>query len=224
MTAASPALELCLAYMLGKRRLIQLGFAWEIDWQDDADPMTATEPQIIREGAWAILSCGLSARAVGSVFPRISRIFGHWAAPANIVENRDRLIQEAHAAFGHPAKLRAIVDLTELVASLGGSASIELLGRDPAAFAERVAFLGPVSTRHMMKSLGFPVAKPDRHMVRLADALGTTPTNLCATIASVTHEKVAVVDLVLWRLSELRLVGSVFDIDVRPRVRLAMQH
>jgi hypothetical protein len=50
------------------------------------------------------------------------------------------------------------------------------------------------------KNIGMNVVKPDRHLVRLADALNySTPDKLCKEIANHLDEKMSVVDVVLWR-------------------------
>jgi hypothetical protein len=48
------------------------------------------------------------------------------------------------------------------------------------------------------------VAKPDRHLLRVSKALGfKSPQALCSTISDFTGEKVAVVDLVIWRFATI---------------------
>ena len=93
---------------------------------------------------------------------------------------------------------------------MGKDACLRELESDPSSFSARVPFLGPASTKHLMKNLGFQVAKPDRHLKRVAVRLGTTPDALCFRIAERTKEKPAVVDLVIWRLAERRLVEPLF--------------
>ena len=203
--------EICVGYASGKRRLIDLGFAVEIDWQEDADPALAGEYEILREGAWAILSCGLSEKAVRSVFPRLTSVFGHWKSSFRIAADRERIVESAMDCFGHRGKLHAIVDLAEFVSNQGPRACMSLLEDEPQALVAAVPYLGPVSILHLKKSLGFLVAKPDRHLQRLSEALGTSTEEMCSMIAAYTSEKVSVVDLVLWRLSEQGLVSDYFQ-------------
>ncbi|HVY23721.1 MAG TPA: hypothetical protein VG962_10250 [Steroidobacteraceae bacterium] len=55
----------------------------------------------------------------------------------------------------------------------------------------------------MAKNLGFDIAKSDRHLVRLKDALGfNTVDEMCLSIARFSGDAVRVVDVVLWRYME----------------------
>jgi hypothetical protein len=201
---------LCSAYIDGKRRLIELGYADELDWQESINLADANETDILREGAWAILSCGLSERAVRSVFPRLASVFDDWRRPSEIARSRSKRIRSAQRWFNHPAKLNAIVNLADFVAEQGAKRFIELLDCEPDQVNTRVPFLGPVSTRHLKKSLGFAVAKPDRHLIRLASRYGLKTDEFCDLIVDRTSEKKSVVDLVLWRLCEQGLERQFF--------------
>ncbi|TPG49278.1 hypothetical protein EAH89_21445 [Roseomonas nepalensis] len=60
--------------------------------------------------------------------------------------------------------------------------------------------IGEVTVWHLAKNLGFDVAKPDRHLVRMAHAHGfSDPHTFCAALAQATGERVRVIDLMLWR-------------------------
>ena len=66
-----------------------------------------------------------------------------------------------------------------------------------------------VTCWHLAKNLGFQVAKPDRHLIRISKKAGfATPNDLCAAVAEVTGEPINVVDLVLWRYAALNRVQS----------------
>jgi hypothetical protein len=61
-----------------------------------------------------------------------------------------------------------------------------------------------VTWRHLAKILGAPVAKADRHLVRLDAAAGRPSADvMCDVIGRWIGEPVAVVDIVLWRWSVL---------------------
>jgi hypothetical protein len=72
-------------------------------------------------------------------------------------------------------------------------------------YLQQFPYLGPITSLHLAKNIGLPVAKPDRHLRRIADKLGySCVQKLCEDIARATDEPVPVVDLVLWRYSTLR--------------------
>ena len=60
-------------------------------------------------------------------------------------------------------------------------------------------WIGDITKYHLAKNLGANVAKPDRWLVRLADAEKTTVDQLCRRLAIATGDRVATVDVVLWR-------------------------
>jgi len=65
-------------------------------------------------------------------------------------------------------------------------------------------YIGPVTCFHLAKNLGVDVVKHDRHLVRYASYMGfRDATELCEMISRITGDRVAVVDLVLWRFATL---------------------
>jgi hypothetical protein len=85
-----------------------------------------------------------------------------------------------------------------------GSAGLKKGLRDPEPFLRSLPYIGPVTWRHLAKNLGAPVAKADRHLVRLAAATGRRDVDgMCAEISDWVGEPVAVVDIVLWRWAVL---------------------
>jgi hypothetical protein len=58
---------------------------------------------------------------------------------------------------------------------------------------------------HLAKNLGLPVAKPDRHLVRIAGAAGYPNVDaLCKDISEITQHPPSVVDVVLWRFATIQ--------------------
>ena len=72
--------------------------------------------------------------------------------------------------------------------------------RDPIATFNKFPLIGPITAWHLAKNLGLDVAKPDRHLTRVANALGFGDAfELCSAVATVTGEPKRVVDIVIWR-------------------------
>jgi hypothetical protein len=64
----------------------------------------------------------------------------------------------------------------------------------------RREYIGAVTAFHLAKNLGADVAKPDRHLVRLAASQGFPDVHsLCSTIAKETGDPLRIVDIILWR-------------------------
>jgi len=73
------------------------------------------------------------------------------------------------------------------------------------AFLASLPWIGEITKYHLGKNLGtLDTAKPDRHLVRIAGAEGAHA--LCARLARATGDKVATVDVVIWRAANLGLL------------------
>jgi len=74
------------------------------------------------------------------------------------------------------------------------------LCNDPISFLQTFNFIGSITAWHLAKNLGCDVAKPDRHLVRIASQFGYQSVHdLCNDLSCEFEEKVSVIDLVLWR-------------------------
>jgi hypothetical protein len=109
------------------------------------------------------------------------------------------------AAFSHRPKVDAIISAAGISHSIGFEflkADIERRGIEA---LRQIPFIGPVTVYHLAKNLGMDVAKPDRHLCRIAAAVEfDRPADLCAVIGSAVGDRVATVDLVLWRFATLQ--------------------
>lgn len=94
--------------------------------------------------------------------------------------------------------------MAELVNDKGFDAIVEEIQADPFMALQQFPFIGPVTTFHLAKNLGIRVAKPDRHLSRLAASCGYTDTQtLCTYISEFTGDPVDVVDVVLRRFATI---------------------
>jgi hypothetical protein len=191
-------------YVGAKEHVVRAGFGWEIDWQEQLTLERVNERHVLREQAWVVLSSGMRAAVVARLFEQVSRAFCDWDAVA-IQENPTRCIARAFAAFSHRGKMNAIAANCRMLAEEG----LELWKRALRAYGPtwltRLHYIGPVTCWHLAKNVGLDVVKPDRHLVRMARASGTRdPRSLCALFVGATGDRLAVVDLVLWRYATLR--------------------
>ena len=73
---------------------------------------------------------------------------------------------------------------------------------------------GPITSVHLSKNIGLPLAKPDRHLVRLANDFGyESAEELCEQISSLVGDSVAVVDVVLWRYATITSIRGAKGIN-----------
>jgi hypothetical protein len=69
---------------------------------------------------------------------------------------------------------------------------------------------GPAVRHQVMRDLGAAdVAKPDRHMERIAERSGDTVAGLCARLAQETSDRIGTVDVVLWYASSIGIIPGI---------------
>lgn len=194
--------ELVRCYLRAKRKVIEAGYWTEIHWQDELDLSRVTRQLFMREATWVILAAGLSDLTVRRLFPRIAALL-HGFHPDSISQDR-RVAEDIISVFKHRGKTAAIVEIATRLARLDDYGLRALLREDATGFIQTLPYMGPATSRHLAKNIGCQVAKPDRHLVRLArSARRRDPDALCGEISQWLGEPVAVVDLVLWRWATL---------------------
>lgn len=175
-------------YLTIKAKLVDIGYANEIDWAESLKPCTSASNFMI-ETIWVILNSGMKNQVARKIMDRVfnaidlgnkvSSVFGHKgkaSAIEYILSNYDRLFKEYQEA------------------------------KDKLAYLETLPWIGKITKYHLARNLGFDVCKPDRHLERLAKQNNTTPHELCKELANITGDRIGVVDVVLWRAANLGLV------------------
>jgi hypothetical protein len=176
------------------------GLESEIAWQRDACPEEVSESSFLREAAWVVLCSGFREAIVRRIFNYVSLCYCDWESAAAISEAGSACVFSASAVFGHKAKLNALVDIARCIEREGFAAVKAGILCDPIDTLRKLPFIGPVTVWHLAKNLGFDAAKPDRHLVRIAEYYGFDhPHAFCSAIAQVSGEPIKVVDLVVWR-------------------------
>ena len=195
---------LARAYVNAKRAVLAAGFGWEIVWQRARGAAPFAEPDLLREAAWVILASGMRESVIRSKFPAVSQSFLQWRAAADIAHSADSCFRSAFQHFGHEFKIRAICTVAELVNNKGFETIAKEIHSDPFSALQQFPFIGPVTRFHLAKNLGISVAKPDRHLLRLAQCCGYSDTQaFCENISQFTGDPVDVVDVVLWRFATM---------------------
>jgi hypothetical protein len=191
-------------YLDAKAILVRSGFVDEIDWQESRCSADVTERELLSEAAWVVLNSGMRESVVRGLFPRIGVAFYEFRSASLIVLRASACRRKARRVFDHPAKIGAIIEFARMTDQLGMSVLMDRLRAEGPEFLCSLPFFGPATSRHLGKSLGLDIAKPDRHLSRLAKATGFTDAQgLCEALASITGDRVAVIDLVLWRYATI---------------------
>jgi hypothetical protein len=208
--------RLAWLYMTAKERVIEAGFADEIDWQEEVTFNDFDETTFLREAAWVVLSVGFREAIVRRRFSEVSRAFFHWSSADLIMTERESCRANALRAFGNHRKINAILKIVERVEAEGISMIRKQIANRGIEFIRELPFMGPVTARHLAKNLGMVMVKPDRHLTRLAGKTGyKTAEGMCRTIADVVGDSLSVIDIVIWRYAtianSLEIDTGVFD-------------
>lgn len=71
-------------------------------------------------------------------------------------------------------------------------------------FLEGLPWIGKITKYHLARNIGIDVAKPDRHLVRIANRFDYNDIQkMCKDISEETGDRIGVVDVVLWRAMNL---------------------
>lgn len=191
-------------YFQIKQSVIASGFGIEIDWQARIRYDDVAESHFLRELAWVILASGMKEKVIRQKFPAISEAFFSFASAKTIAENRDKCIAAALRAFGHKGKIPAIADGAAKVNTEGFDHLKARILTNPIKVLQEFGFVGPITVYHLAKNLGLQVAKPDRHLVRIAAVCGYSDVQkFCQEVSKIGGDSVPVVDIILWRYATL---------------------
>ena len=192
------------SYIEVKGFVLERGFEAELDWQESVHEMNFSETDLLREGAWVILSSGMNERVIRNKFSALTQAFHHWSRAEKIILNRESCRRRALKLFRHQRKIDAILDLADRIYLHGFDGIRKRIIEEGAAYLKSFEYIGPVTCFHLAKNLGIPVAKPDRHLSRIASLSGfSSVQDLCVEVSNLTGDSVSVVDLVLWRFATL---------------------
>lgn len=196
--------RLAWLYMTAKERVIEAGFAKEIDWQEEVTNTDFDESTFLREAAWVVLSVGFRETIVRRRFGEVSRAFLHWSSADLIMTERESCRANALLAFGNHRKINAILKIVERVAADGIDMIQKEIGSRGIEFIQELPFMGPITACHLAKNLGVALVKPDRHLTRFAVKTGyKSAERMCSTIAEIVGDSLSVIDIVIWRYATI---------------------
>lgn len=170
--------------------IIAEGYGDEVDWAqtvkapEDADDFAG-------QAIWVILCSGMKAQIARKIEAKV------WHAIKNDLP--------VAVVFGHKGKAAAIDtiwrDRQRLFAAFNAA-------DDKVEWCATLPWIGQITKWHLAKNFGVDCAKPDIHLSRLAAHYKTTPAKLCADLAAITGDRIATVDLVIWRACNLEIIKT----------------
>jgi 3-methyladenine DNA glycosylase Tag len=196
--------NLMLKYQLAKTIVQHEGFQDEISWQSSLCFNNLDESSFLRETAWVILASGMKEAIIRNRFEAMSSCFFHWSSAQIITDNRENCELSALKIFNNRQKISAILNAAEHVKNIGFETLKEKIQSDPINFLQKFEYIGPVTVYHLAKNIGLPVAKPDRHLVRIALQENYYDVqSFCGEISRLSGDSVPVVDIVFWRFATI---------------------
>lgn len=169
-----------------RARLMELGHGDDYTWAQNVKAPESPEA-LACEYTWVVINSGMKNTVAHGIMDRVwPWLVGGCVGPV---------------PFGHVGKMKAIAD----VWCTRESKFLQFLERDAMStqdvldWCESLPWIGRITKYHLAKNLGADVAKPDRWLVRLAEAEQETVDGLCQRLACETRDRVATVDVILWR-------------------------
>jgi hypothetical protein len=192
-------------------------FVQEVEYQKRAvGEGVNSEAAFLREYAWVVLNSGFREAVVRKHFNYISLSFCDWESAEVISQNRDVCVRCASSVFGHHGKLQAIGETASLIAKNGFDWLKQRLEVDPLSTLGSLQYIGDVTKWHLAKNIGLDVAKPDRHLVRLARRFGYSDAHrMCQDVHERCGDLISVADLILWRFEERSPTAKYRKPDIR---------
>jgi hypothetical protein len=192
-------------YLEAKRSVIDLGYADEIDWQNNVKFDDLTCDLFLREYCWVVLNSGMREGVCRKLFPQFLLIFDRFESLDFICGSAAEIRDQCLSVFRHEKKINAIIETCKTVQLTGFGVVKQRIALHGVKYLMGFGFIGPATSYHLAKNIGFECVKPDRHLVRIAQCLGfSSPDILCERIKQDTGDKLSVVDIVLWRFATQR--------------------
>jgi len=196
--------SLMLKYAFAKTIVQDEGFQNEILWQSNLCFDNLNESSFLREIAWVILTCGMKEAIIRNRFEAFSSCFFHWSSAHQISDSREKCELSALKIFNNRPKISAILNAADHVTKIGFEKIKKKIQLDPINVLQMFDYIGPVTVYHLAKNIGLPVAKPDRHLVRIAQQENYCDVqSFCGDISRLSGDSVPVVDIVFWRFATI---------------------
>lgn len=193
-----PDADIVAFYLEAHGEVVGAGYESELAWLDRVVHASVSEQQFLEEAAWVILSAGFRYSVIASRFPAIRTAFSGFASAELLVTERERHERDALKIFGNRRKISAISQAGHIVYDSRFANIIRAARHD---FRSLTVFpqIGPAAAAHLARNIGLPVAKPDRHLMRLATQAKMEVEEMASRLARITGDPVGLVDGVLWR-------------------------
>lgn len=167
------------------------GYTDEIEWAETVQAPKTAEA-FVGEAIWVILCSGMKEQVARVIQSRVLAVIDAGKPVTGNVLGKSGKAPAIDYIWS--ARVRLFRDFLEAV--------------NKVEFCRSLPWIGDITKWHLAKNLGVDCAKPDVHLARVARHYATTPAELCAGLAAATGDRIATVDLVIWRACNLGILRS----------------
>jgi hypothetical protein len=192
------------AYPFLKQVVCEEGYGSEIEWQASVSFDKLNKSSFMKEISWVIISSGMKEKIVRKAFNELSQLFIDWKDAEEVLKNRETILKKALTIFNNRGKMLAIIDSIEIIQQNDFTVLKSKIRKSPIVTLQMFPYIGPVTSFHLAKNIGLQVAKPDRHLIRIANLVGyESVQTFCAEISKTSGDSIPVVDIVFWRFATI---------------------
>lgn len=171
-------------YNQAKQDIIQKGYQKEIDWVESRQFDDQNVTTFFGEYMYVVINSGMKNQVAENIYRRA--------------------MKAGMSAVGHPQKRKALELGMKMKEQWFKGLKEKKTFDEQLNYLETLPFIGPITKYHLARNLGIDCAKPDRHLVRIAERFGYSGVQrMCQDISDVTGDRIGTVDVVLWRYSNL---------------------
>jgi len=172
-------------YNQAKQDIIQKGYKNEIEIVENRTLNEITSGQFFWEYTYVVLNAGMKNQVAEKMYQRFA------SKGIDTVKHPGKKKAIEYAMKNYKRWFRELKKLDSTI--------------DKLVFLKSLPWIGDVTKYHLARNLGIDVAKPDRHMVRLANSFGydSDVMCMCNDISKKVGDRIGTVDVVLWRYCNL---------------------
>lgn len=176
-------------YSQAKQYVIQNGFQWELDIVEKRKFADQYPDDFLREYVYVVCNSGMKNQIAEKIFQRWWK-FGY-------------------KSIGHPGKREAVKQAEKNKNKIFNDLpcnciTVKIPISETLEYLESLPWIGKITKYHLARNIGLDVAKPDRHLVRIADHLGYSDIQqMCKKVSEYFGDRIGTVDVVLWRYCNL---------------------
>ena len=192
-------------YKQAKQFIIEQGYQWEIDLVYSRTWEQAQPDHFFAQYCFVVFNAGMKNQVAQKIYEKFMATMDMELDGETMQETADARIKSLDVSvIGHEGKRGAIRDAIKSYRRWFKELQIKKNNERRVEYLETLPWIGKITKYHLARNLGIDVAKPDRHLVRLCEKFGfENVQEMCGYISKSTGDRIGVVDLILWRGSNL---------------------